>query len=124
MSALQPRDQGIVDKLTGKVEALQKEAAGLEAAGDKERAENRRRDARGVQRELDNYLVDTRELRDDYPIQQAADDLQARREAPAREARAARLRAERNERLRSYPTMRGSPTKDKSIGSDPPEFPA
>ena len=123
MSALQPRDQGIVDKLTGKVEALQKEAAGLEAAGDKERAENRRRDARGVQRELDNYLVDTRELRDDYPIQQAADDLQARREAPAREARAARLRAERNERLRSYPTMRAAPPRIRASALTP-EFPA
>lgn len=109
------RDQAVVDRLTAQVEQYKKEAAGHEAAGDRDAAENARRDARGAQTRLENYLTDVRDLCLDYPINAADIALENRRNAEAIAKRAEKKKAERQELLRSYPSARTE--------ADGPEFP-
>jgi hypothetical protein len=97
------------------VKQAELDAAGFEADGDKEAAEAARRDARGAQSRLDSYLVDTRDLADDYPINAADIALENRRNAEAIAKRAAAKKAERQELLKSYPSARTE--------ADGPEFP-
>jgi len=67
-----------------------------------------------------NYLSETSDLHAQYPAQTAADALQARRDAPGKVAREQRLRAERDEKLKMYPSLRDPRPREE--GGDGPEI--